>query len=241
MITFIDTYNNRKKEIENFLELMEFLEKKENDRQNGISKFGEFFYSKESNIHLTYQSLINILKSNISLMIYSIIEYTVTNLIDTIYDEIRLNNLSYTDVNQSIKELWRKTILKAINDPNANFNTFLRKNEEIISMILNHHTLNMYSRNTLPAGNLDGNSIKEIFAYHGIQIKTNSSNYRPDILQEIKENRNNLSHGSISFIEAVREDSLIDIRQKKIFVITFLDELIDTVSFYITNQKYKTS
>ena len=135
---------------------------------------------------MTYQSLINILKSNVSLMIYNIIEYTVTNLIDSIYDEIRVNHLSYIDVNDSIRNLWRKTILRSVNDPNANFSTFLRKNEEIISAILSNNELNMYAKNTLPGGNLDGTSIKETFESHGIQVRTSSRNYRPDILIGIK-------------------------------------------------------
>ena len=150
MITFQDTYDSRKNEIENFLELMKFLEQKENEREDGESKFSEFFYPENGGIHLTYQALINILKSNVSLMIYNIIEYTVTNLIDSIYDEIRINHLSYIDVNDSIRSLWRKTILKSVNDPNANFSTFLKKNEEIISAILSNNELNMYAKNTLP-------------------------------------------------------------------------------------------
>ena len=182
MITFQDTYDSRKMEIENFLELMKFLEAKENEREDGKSKFSEFFYPENGGIHLTYQALINILKSNVSLMIYNIIEYTVTNLIDSIYDEIRVNHLSYIDVNDSIRNLWRKTILKSVNDPNANFSTFLKKNEEIISTILSNNELNMYAKNTLPGGNLDGNSIKETFESHGIQVRTSSRNYRPDIL-----------------------------------------------------------
>ena len=241
MITFKDTYDSRKKEIEDFLELMEFLESKENDREDGISKFSRFFYPQEGGIHLTYQALINILKSNVSLMIYNIIEYTVSNLIDSIYDEIRMNHLSYVDVNESIKALWRKTILKSVNDPNANFSTFLRKNEEIIASILNHSALDMYSRNTLPGGNLVGVSIKETFELHGIQVKTSSQNYRPDILEGIKENRNNLAHGSVSFVEAVREDSISDIKRNETIVAAFLDELIVTVSAYIEEQKYKVS
>ena len=239
MITFQDTYDSRKKEIENFLELMKFLEKKENEREDGKSKFSEFFYPETGGIHLTYQWLINILKSNVSLMIYNIIEYTVTNLIDSIYDEIRVNHLSYIDVNDSIRNLWRKTILRSVNDPNANFSTFLRKNEEIISAILSNNELNMYAKNTLPGGNLDGTSIKETFESHGIQVRTSSRNYRPDILIGIKENRNNLAHGSVSFVEAMREDSIDDIRANESLVVGFLEELIETVSTYIEDQKYK--
>lgn len=239
MIAFRDTYDNRKKEIEDFLELMEFLEAKEYDKEDGVSKFSEFFHSEGTGIHLTYQSLINILKSNVSLMIYNIIEYTVANLVDSIYDEIRMNHLSYVDVNESIKALWRKTILKATNDPNANFNTFLKKNEEIIAAILRNATLEMNSRNTLPVGNLNGVSIKETFESHGIQIQTSSPNYRPDILNGIKENRNNLAHGSVSFVDAVRSDSISDIRKNEKFVVAFLEELIDTVITYINEQRYK--
>ena len=226
MITFQDTYDSRKNEIENFLELMKFLEQKENEREDGKSKFSEFFYPENGGIHLTYQALINILKSNVSLMIYNIIEYTVTNLIDSIYDEIRINHLSYIDVNDSIRSLWRKTILKSVNDPNANFSTFLKKNEEIISAILSNNELNMYAKNTLPGGNLDGNSIKETFESHGIQVRTNSRN---------------LAHGSVSFVEAMREDSIDDIKTSETLVVGFLEELIETVSTYIEEQKYKTS
>ncbi len=172
-------------------------------------------------------------------MIYNIIEYTVTNLIDSIYDEIRVNHLSYIDVNDSIRNLWRKTILRSVNDPNANFSTFLRKNEEIISAILSNNELNMYAKNTLPGGNLDGTSIKETFESHGIQVRTSSRNYRPDILIGIKENRNNLAHGSVSFVEAMREDSIDDIRANESLVVGFLEELIETVSTYIEDQKYK--
>ena len=241
MITFRDTYDSRKKEIEDFLELMEYLEAKENDREDGISSFDKFFYPQGQGIHLTYQALINILKSNVSLMIYNIIEYTVANLVDSIYDEIRMNNLSYVDVNESIKALWRKTILKSANDPNANFSTFLRKNEEIIKKILNHNALDMYSRNTLSGGNLDGNSIREAFESHGIQVEISSQNYRPDILAGIKENRNELAHGLVSFVEAVRGESIEDIKRNETVVVAFLDELIQTVSVYIAEQKYKIS
>ena len=42
MITFQDTYDSRKNEIENFLELMKFLEQKENFRNSFIQRMEEF-------------------------------------------------------------------------------------------------------------------------------------------------------------------------------------------------------
>ena len=47
MITFQGTYDSRKNEIENFLELMKFLEQKENEREwrnsFNISSFDKYF------------------------------------------------------------------------------------------------------------------------------------------------------------------------------------------------------
>ncbi|WP_077612217.1 MAE_28990/MAE_18760 family HEPN-like nuclease [Clostridium sp. Marseille-P2415] len=239
MIAFKDTYESRKKEIEEFIELMKFLEKKEFSKKDDISEFSSFFYQGEDRISLTYQSLINILKSNVSLMIYNIIEYTITNLMDSIYDEIRIHGLTYVDVNECIRALWRKNILKSTNDPNANFNTFLRKNEEIIDNIIDNVTLDIHSRSSLPAGNLDGISIRQTFESHGIMISTNSRNYRPDILNSIKTQRNNLAHGSVSFTDAVRMDAISDIESNEKFVISFLEELIETVIDYIDHEMYK--
>lgn len=239
MFTLKDTYESRKSEINNFIELMSFLEKKKIIVQEEGVSFDDFFYGRDISIAFTYQELINILKSNVSLMMYNIIEYTVSGLIDCIYDEIRMQSLSYIDVNNSIKKVWRTSVLRAVKDPGANFNTFLKKNEEIINYILSQATLNIHARESLPAGNLDGISIKETFESHGVQIKIHSENFRPDILRSIKENRNSLAHGSVSFVDAVRDDSIQDFEKYHGFITLFLEELIDVVDEYIEIQKYK--
>lgn len=244
MITLKGTYENRKDEIEKFIGLMKFLEKKklyiEEDDDKEIS-FDDFFYEGELKIDLKYQELINILKSNVSLMLYNIIEFTVTGLLECIYDEIKMQNLSYEDVTESIRENWRRAILKGTRDPQANYNTFLKKNEEIIDYILSKRTLDMRIKEILPTGNFDGSSIKDTFKSHGIRISTNSQNFRPDILKNIKDNRNSLAHGSVSFVDAVRDDSIGDIENNANFITSFLRELIDAVEEYIHNEQYKIS
>ncbi len=239
MITLKNTYENRKKEINSFIELMGFLEEKKIHAEENEISFDDFFYEGKTSITLSYQELINILKSNLSLMIYNIIEYTVSGLVDCIYDEIRVHNLAYIDVNESIRKLWRETILKAARDPGANFNTFLKKNEEIINTILLNTTLDIHARESLPAGNLDGVSIKETFESHGIQICTSSPNFRPDILGNIKASRNNLAHGAVSFVDAVRDDSIQDFKKYARFIMLFLEELIGIVEEYIQQGCYR--
>lgn len=238
MIAFRDTYSTRKKEIEDFLILIKFLEDKENSQENGMSEFNMFFNNGENKISISYQEVINILKSNIALMLYNLIEFTVTNLLNSIYDEISSKNFSYVNVNECIELLWQNAILKSARDVNASFNTFLKKNTEIIENIINKTTLRISTKDTLPSGNLDGETIVKIFDLHGININTSSENYRPDILKKIKDYRNKLAHGEISFVEAIREDSILDIEQNKEFIVQFLEELIQLVDEYIQSEGY---
>ena len=58
-------------------------------------------------------------------------------------------------------------------------------------------------------------------------------------MENIKSSRNNLAHGAVSFVDAVREDSISDIKRNEQFVVGFLEELIDVVVLYIAEQKYK--
>lgn len=238
--TFLKTYEDRKKELKNFVNLLEFLEKTENKKdESGTSEFENIFHQGDFTITFTYQQLINVLKSNASLMIYSIIEFTVANLVESIYDEIKVHKLSYIDVSDSIRILWSKSILKNANDPNASFNTFLRRHEKVIQDILCCHVATMTSKQTMPAGNLDGETIKDTFAAHGIKIFTKSANYRPDLLKSIKESRNDLAHGSVSFVEALQQKSILDIKSTSVIVVLFLDELVELVQGYIEQQMFK--
>lgn len=240
MIYFKNLFNDRKKEIEEFISLMVFLERKNDEKSpnDDVTFFQNFFYPADGGITISYQSMINIMKSNVALMIYNIIEFTVSGLIDVIYDAIRNQELSYIDVNDSIQQLWRKTMLSATKDPNANYNTFLRKSEEMIDYILNKKTLDLQTRNILRVGNLDGVKIKDSLEAHGVTFPSRD-NYRPDKLNFIKTKRNELAHGAISFTEALRDRAIKDISDDNEIIFSFLKDLIETVENYHDNEEYK--
>ena len=233
------TFDERKKEILDFIEYIKFLEEKETSlNDDGLSEFSLFFHPSFGNgISLSFQEIVNITKSNLALMIYNLIEFTVANSIDNVYEEIQNANLSYLDVSEKIQIIWRKSILKSVNDPNASFSTFMRKNEEIVNKIVNRQTIYLQSRNTLPAGNLDGSSIKDTLTKHGIGWR--STYYRPQILDKFKQKRNELAHGSVSFIDALRDSTITNIENEACTVIHFLDELLNMVEEYIDNKLYQ--
>lgn len=260
MTELTEFYNARKQEILEFLGVLIFLENKEqsiDEEGNSFEKFfssdsnikqeyvenhaEEFdkFFNSSGGIKLTYQSFANILKSNLSLMIYNLIEFTVSRLIQAIYDTIKSEGLSYTDVNEYIRKVWTKAVLKSISDPNFKVSTFIEKNEEIINKIINRTAIDLHYRDTVPGGNLGGEDIRDLLRAHGIRPNTGSANYRPDILDKIKKSRNDLAHGSVSFVEAMRDNSIADIKSDLFIILKFLEEIKANVSNYLTMEHYK--
>ncbi len=234
-----EIYDERKKEINSFLEFMNCLERDERTKDEHGSTLEKIFHSQEEAACLTYQFIINILKSNVTLMIYNLIEYTVVALIDSIYDKIRADQLSYKDVNDFIKALWRRKILKSVKDPNANFNTLLKRCEYLISSILNNEIIELDPQETLPSGNLDEDAILKTFGLHGIQVEKDISKKREDVFGSIRHSRNELAHGYVAFKDAVPELTINDIRENKKLVVDFLDELIGIILKYNIEQKCK--
>ena len=115
MITFIEIFEERKSEIYEFMELLVWLENsKQLINNDGESEFDRFFYSNAKAVHLSYTSMINILKADVALMLYSLVEFTVVNLINNIYDEIQTRKLSYDRASEEIRKLWRTSNCKYV-------------------------------------------------------------------------------------------------------------------------------
>lgn len=245
MVTFRDDFRSRKEEISeycSFLEKLQVIEETTEETKNFDSIFNDkTFFSEtiEGYVDISFQKIINIMKSNLSLMVYNLIEFTVTNLMTCIYDEIAEDQLPYEKVSEPIRALWRKSMLKGTKDPEAKYSTFIRTNEDIINAILNKKTISINVRETMPAGNLDGKEIDDVFTNHGIHIRRNSENFRPDILTDVKEHRNNLAHGSASFVDELRQKTLNDFQSNILIIENFLEELISLVEQYLANGEYK--
>lgn len=226
-------YKNRQKEIDDFLILLSEFDRMEKNVELA-SNFKTLFPK------LKYSDMVNVLKSNFFLMLYNLIEYTISSLINRVFFEIEDCKLSYIDVNEAIRKSWAYAKFKIIKyDNHVNFNTIIKKNEEIIKFILDKQVISLDSKSVLPGGNLDGTAICDTFCRIGVSIDTNNEFYRPDILQSIKRTRNNLAHGENSFGEALRDKTINDLQKEKEIIFAFLDQLFNKINDYLEQESYK--
>ena len=243
---FEEVYSSRLKEINELISFVAsldvvLLEKDDEPKTTVDSLFSDSyeFYSENNMIVPEYSVISSVLRSNIYLMIYNLIEYTVTSLLQSLYDLLKTSGCTYSDVSDELKELWHHSqILVRMKDPNSKDSTILQISKYLLDKAINKSPLQIDARNTMHGGNLDGEEIKKTFTKHGIHINTCNGFYRPDLLSAIREKRNNLAHGSISFYEAGRETTVSDLDSLLGIVSAFLSQLCSDVEFYIEGKQY---
>ena len=166
----------------------------------------------------------SVIRSNVKIMIYNIIEFAVTNLVQAIYDRIEHEQCGYAGVSEKLRSIWHHTRMRSrLNDPSANNNTAERISKELLDHAVAKTALHFETRHSIAGGNLDGDRILQLFNDHGVMVHTAESEYRANELKDIKDRRNGLAHGSVSFEETGSQITTSE-----------LAELLDHVDSFLT-------
>lgn len=223
----INVYEERKNEIElYFLAINQLYQVKD-------------IIGEEEKLEFHKEDFIKILKSNILLMIYNLVESSVMGGILEIYDELKNQNLSYQTVSTEIKNIWFSFVFNQVYDKNAHYNSYRDKASKMISDILNNRTIILDRKATDISGNLDAEKIRQVCSTHGIPFTTPSGCRGGIALEDVKEKRNQLAHGTLSFVECGRDYTLDDLEKIKNETNIFLNGLLLDMKKYYNDQKYK--
>lgn len=183
----------------------------------------------------------SVIRSNVKIMVYNIIEFSVSSLVQAIYDRLAEESCGYVDVSESLRTLWHHTHMRKLRDPNASNETAERISKDLLNKAIQNATVKISARHTLAGGNLDGEEILRVFNRHGVCVHVANSDYRPNELKDIKDRRNDLAHGSISFADAGNQVTTAELAELINHVDSFLTQLrLDVVS-YLNSGEYKTS
>lgn len=217
MICVQQDFQERVDEIENYFSFIEHVDEgiirliKRDDSTDAYSS------NKQGDIVRTF-------KASAFLLLYNLMESTVSNAIEAIFDEFENNSVSFDACRQEIRQVVL-TNLKHHNpgDIITDLNTIAT---DIITKT--------FRKNRIFSGNVDAQRIREVANEYGFQAP--SADGRP--LLTVKSSRNNLAHGSKSFAEVGRDYSVADILRMKRQVITYLGLMLENVAIYIDQKHY---
>ena len=232
---FRNDFESKVCEVENYFS---FLEKVE-------CEYIFLFRKSKDEPFIIDDELFKILKANGFLILYNLIESTILNTVVAIFDEIKQQNLSYTDISEKIRLYWSKHKYKY--DETITEKRLFERFHQIVNEIINNIPIEIINRIEY-GGSLDANKIRKVSNDLGIDFSTKHY-YKEDkhgkCLQKIKEYRNSLVHGKKSFSEIGREmtyneiDNILGLKNYKDFTIEHLTHFLDSVEEYIKSEKYK--
>lgn len=216
-----------------------------NDRINEIELCFEAIaqlYSTQTTFEAEYafhnDDFLKMLKANALMMVYNLVESSMMGGILEIYDQVKTLGLSYNDVRREIRDIWFAFKFNQVYDKTAHYNSYRDKALEIINGIINSDTIELNRKATDISGNLDADAIRQVCRDHGIIFTVDENCRGGVVLTDVKDKRNNLAHGTISFVECGRDYSLDELTKIKNETILFLRGLLNGMKSYYDNQKY---
>lgn len=211
------------------------------DRKNEIKVYIDFINLSEENViiydvvnknGINKTDLRRIFLANTYLLLYNLVESTIRNTIQEIYDHFSKNKITFESLKPDIK----KTILTGFKAKNP---------DKIVDKIKNITTDVIsisFDPNKIFDGNIDAKKIREIAGKYCFSYSTNYSKCKNGKkLVEIKNKRNDLSHGVMSFSECGREISISDLISAFTETSSYLENIIENVKEYLNAKAYLVS
>ncbi len=219
-IVDLDDFNERAQDVSNYFYFLRDLEQ------------GTILLSRGDAISPIDSELDKTLKATGFLLLYNLIESTMRNAIQTIFDDISNRNVSFETLRPKIKQVILTNLKKNIQQCNIN------NIEEQIQTIHQNIVQFAFNPNDLFSGNVDAKEIKRIAEIYGFSTITDTDTRDGIDLLSIKKNRNDLAHGVISFKEVGQNTSaenLVEISER---VIKYLRQILENIDRYLIHQEY---
>ncbi|MGT3291007.1 MAE_28990/MAE_18760 family HEPN-like nuclease [Yersinia enterocolitica] len=223
MDRFREDFDERSGEILSYLDLLRFIE------HAGAELISSD--NKENKFSITAQSR-KTLKGAVYILLYNLIESTMREAICFIHDTIYDRNVEFDKLKKNLKA----EILKRLKNESVNIESLVNGLTKGISCGISYGTFN---KKKIFSGNIDREEIKEKSRIYGFSTSSDYNHTKHgENLGTVKQHRNDLAHGNVSFAEIGKNVSYQDLENISLEVIAYLDAIANNIEHYINNNGY---
>jgi MAE_28990/MAE_18760-like HEPN len=163
------------------------------------------------------------LKATGFLLLYNLVESTMRNAIQSIFDEISNKGVFFDKLRIEIKKIILQNVKKNVQE--CGVNDVVGKIENIFNDIIQSG----FNQDELFSGNVDAKEIRRIAKQYGFSATTDLDTRDGFDLLSIKEHRNDLAHGVMSFKEVGKNTSAENLVQISARVIKYLRQILENI------------
>lgn len=220
--TVFEEFHTRVQEVNQYFEFIEGLIQE-------TTKLAVSADNGDQTIITIHSDLAKILKANAFLLLYNLVESTMRNAIEAIFDEISSQRISFDLVRIEIKKI-------------VIYN-FKQRSPDNVHSRLRDISLDIitagFQKRELFSGNVDRDEITKIARKYGFSFDTDYSKTKHgEHLYDIMQHRNDLAHGNKSFAEIGQQTTIEDLLNVKEEVIEYLHKILQNIQKYLENEEY---
>lgn len=176
------------------------------------------------------------LKSGLVLLLYNLVEATISKCLGAIHQNLTDENISYFEMSDELQKIWLRYHYELLNDNSKNNDRNVSQLQTMVEILSANKTITISLADSkqlsesLYSGNLDAREIKKIAKKYGISFDLESTEVR-----FVEQMRNKLAHGEVG----CRDKPIQYMKKVKDETITFIDAFTNTVENFISERKYK--
>ncbi|MEG3931890.1 MULTISPECIES: MAE_28990/MAE_18760 family HEPN-like nuclease [unclassified Microcoleus] len=222
METVLFDFHTRAKDVDDYFIFLESLEKQ-------TTKLAVFDPAGTYKIQSLDPELAKTLRANGFLLLYNLVESTMRNAIEAIFEEFKNKAISFDDLKPKIKIV----VLQNLKNRSP------KKIHLTINQISTDIITATFEREELFSGNVDARLIKEIAEKYGFSYQTDFTKTKNGKnLVVVKSNRNDLAHGIKSFEEVGQDQAIEELLEIKEEVVEYLTQILENIRDYLDNEEY---
>ncbi len=234
MNTVISDFNERVKEVYLYFAFIKDIIEKDARLQ-----FKEEGKLKSKQIK---SDLVKILKANFFLILYNLIESSFRKSLVILCNEISSGPVEFDSIIPEIKKIWIKKHYKSFSKINQedNPNDRTKLVDYLLDVIENIATdaVTIEPVKGNLAGSIDGQKIRETFLVYGIPIGPLASKESNKLLI-VKNRRNQLAHGHVSFANCGRDFTIPELDDIKKQTVSFMRFILKHLNKKLSDGYYK--
>jgi len=229
MQPFLNEFEERVKEIDEYLVFLEQLDKPQ----------VQLYFPHQGTHSAIDPKIKKILNAHLFLMLYNLVEYSIRDGMIEIYRKIASDHYPYEKLRQEIREIWINAHYRKIFKTTANWESAKKMAVQLVEEAVNHATIQLDEEALPISGNLDARQIRQICESHGILYQTRPEAKGGGKLRIVKEQRNSLAHGHLSFYEAGKHFNVTDLKTIENEVVMFIRDILTNMADYAHHRKYE--
>jgi hypothetical protein len=171
------------------------------------------------------EELLKTLKASCYLLLYNLMESTMRNIVEAIFDDFQMKNVRYDACRSELKRI------VLLNFRRRNPDKLMPKLLDLARDIITE----TFDKEEMFSGNLDARVIRETAERFGFTAPPSAQGWK---LVTVKNARNDLAHGIKSFSEVGRDASASDLENARSQAVEILTTTIENVNTYLSKEEY---